>query len=308
MTPRNGLQPPCCASTSAPVNSRLALGTVRFGMPYGVDNNAPMMSLEAASSIVTQASTLGFTVLDTAVAYGESEARLGEIGVDHWRVVSKLPEIPSSCANIGDWIHQSVLGSLERLRTHKLYGLLLHEAQQLAGPHGDAIYEGLSAVKRLRLVEKIGVSIYAPDELFPLCARYRLDLVQASYNVIDRRLVTSGWLSRLHAAGTEVHARSLFLQGLLLMPARGRPAGFERWQTLWNLWESWLAQHGLSAIQGCLGFALAQPQFTHFVVGIDSVQHLQEIVACAGMPSAMPPNELASEDADLVNPSRWRLN
>ena len=277
-------------------------------MRYGIDNDAQMMSLAAAQSIVTNARALGFAVLDTAIAYGESEARLGEIGVDEWRVVSKLPEIPKLCANIGDWVHESVLGSLGRLRTKKLYGLLLHEAQQLAGPQGNAIYEALRAVKKLQLVEKIGVSIYAPDELTALCARYRLDLVQAPYNVIDRRLVTSGWLARLRAAGTEVHARSVFLQGLLLMPAAQRPASFDRWQSLWNLWDSWLAQQGMSAIQGCLGFALAHPELEHLVIGIDSVEHLQEIAACASARTAMPPDDLASEDVDLVNPSRWRLN
>jgi aryl-alcohol dehydrogenase-like predicted oxidoreductase len=277
-------------------------------MPYGIDNHAPMVSLQEAKSIVTRARALGFGTLDTAIAYGASEARLGEIGIDEWRVVSKLPEIPHSCADIGDWVHEAVLGSLKRLGTTRLYGLLLHEAQQLAGARGNAIYDALCAVKELRLVEKIGVSIYAPDDLKDLHPRYRLDLVQSPYNVIDRRLVTSGWLARLSDDGTEVHARSLFLQGLLLMPAAQRPANFSRWQPLWNLWESWLTEHGLSAIQGCLGFALAQPQFKHFVVGVDSVEHLQEIAAGASVRTAMPPEALASEDADLVNPSRWSVN
>jgi aryl-alcohol dehydrogenase-like predicted oxidoreductase len=277
-------------------------------MPYGIDNHAPMVPLEEAKSIVTHARVLGMGMLDTAIAYGKSESRLGEIGINEWRVVSKLPEIPYSCANIGDWVHDAVLGSLARLRTTSLYGLLLHEAQQLSGPRGNAIYDALCAVKERKLVEKIGVSIYAPDDLKDLHPRYRLDLVQAPYSVIDRRLVTSGWLSRLNDDGTEVHARSLFLQGLLLMPAASRPASFSRWQPLWNLWETWLSEHGLTAIQGCLGFALAQPQFKHFVVGIDSVQHLQEIAAGASVRTAMPPEALASEDADLVNPSRWSVN
>jgi aryl-alcohol dehydrogenase-like predicted oxidoreductase len=277
-------------------------------MRYGIDNDGEMLSLEAAQSIVTHAQALGFAVLDTAIAYGESEARLGAIGVAAWRVVSKLPAIPQSCTDIGAWVHREVLGSLGRLRANKLYGLLLHEAQQLAGPRGDGIYDALSAVKEVGLVEKIGVSIYAPDELASLCARFRLDLVQAPYNVIDRRLVTSGWLARLRDEGIEVHARSLFLQGLLLMPSARRPAHFSRWQSLWDLWESWLCEHGLTAIQGCLGFALAQPLFNHFVVGVDSVEHLQEIAACAGTRTAAPPDALASEDADLVNPSRWSVN
>jgi aryl-alcohol dehydrogenase-like predicted oxidoreductase len=277
-------------------------------MPYGIDNDAPMVSSEEAKSIVTRARALGWAMLDTAVAYGESEARLGEIGVKEWRVVSKMPAIPPSCADIADWVQRAVRGSLARLGTDKLYGLLLHEAQQLAGPRGAAIYEALSAVKELHLVEKIGVSIYAPDELTALCARYQFDLVQAPYNVIDRRLVTSGWLSRLRDEGTEVHARSVFLQGLLLMSATSRPASFNRWQPLWNLWQSWLDEEGLTALEGCLGFALAQNQFNHFVVGVDSVEHLQQIAACADERTAMPPDALASEDADLVNPSRWSVN
>jgi aryl-alcohol dehydrogenase-like predicted oxidoreductase len=290
------------------VSSRLALGTVRFGMPYGIDNDAPMVNREEAKSIVTRARALGWAVLDTAVAYGESEARLGEIGVKEWRVVSKLPSIPPSCVDIGDWVHRAARSSLARLGTEKLYGLLLHDAQQLTGPRGDAIYEALNAVKERHLVEKIGVSIYAPDELTALCARYRFDLVQAPYNVIDRRLVTSGWLARLRDEGTEVHARSLFLQGLLLMSAASRPASFSRWQPLWNLWQSWLDERGVSALEGCLGFAMAQPQINHFIIGVDSVEHLQQITACASTHTEMPPDALASGDADLVDPSRWSVN
>ena len=114
--------------------------------------------------------------------------------------------------------------------------------------------------------------------------------------------------ARLRAAGTEVHARSVFLQGLLLMSAASRPASFSRWQPLWNLWQSWLDKEGLTALEGCLGFALAQSQFNHFVVGVDSVEHLQQIAACAGARTAMPPDDLASEDVDLVDPSRWSIN
>jgi aryl-alcohol dehydrogenase-like predicted oxidoreductase len=105
-----------------------------------------------------------------------------------------------------------------------------------------------------------------------------------------------------------VHARSLFLQGLLLMPAESRPATFRRWQPLWNLWHTWLDEQELTALQACLGFALAQGEFNHFVVGVDSVQHLTEIAACAGARTAMAPDALASEDVDLVNPSRWSMN
>ena len=287
------------------MSSRLALGTVQFGAPYGIANQIGQVSRSEAAAILDYAVTAGLDTLDTASAYGESEQRLGEIGVEQWQIITKLPAVPEFCTDVHAWVQSSVLGSLERLRTPKLYGLLLHCGQQLFGPHGNDLYRALVAIKDEGKVEKVGVSIYAPSELEALWPNHQFDLVQAPFNVMDRRLATSGWLAWLHEAGIEIHVRSVFLQGLLLMNPSSRPSTFNRWQPLWQEWDRWLSEQALSPLQACLGFVLAHPEIDRVVVGVDSLMQLKGIIANAQMPTVEMPGTLVSEDIDLINPSRW---
>jgi aryl-alcohol dehydrogenase-like predicted oxidoreductase len=158
------------------------------------------------------------------------------------------------------------------------------------------------------MVDKIGVSIYNPHELEALTSRFRFDIVQAPFSVMDRRLATSGWLGRLHAAGTEVHVRSLFLQGLLLMHEAARPRYFDRWRPLFSEWQGWLDANALTALRACVGFALSHAEVDRAIVGVDSLEQLLALVAGASAPPVTVPNHLSSEDSALVNPSQWNLS
>lgn len=284
---------------------RLALGTVQFGLPYGVANKSGQVNYDEAAAILKHAWAAGIGTMDTAIAYGQSEQRLGEIGVDKWHVVTKLPEMPETCTKVSDWVRQSVGNSLERLKINRLHGLLLHRSQQLLTSRGEEIYTALLELKEQGYTEKIGVSIYNPEELDDLNPYFKLDIVQAPFNILDRRLKTSGWLNRMHKAGIEVHVRSVFLQGLLLMEATQRPEKFDRWKSLWNCWDSWLEEQDLTPVQACLGFALAQPGVDRVIVGVDNLGQLQEILSAAETSVPLPPTGLMTEDLDLIIPSRW---
>ena len=129
--------------------------------------------------------------------------------------------------------------------------------------------------------------------------------MQAPFNILDRRLVTSGWLARLYQAGTEVHIRSVFLQGLLLMDEANRPEKFNCWQPLWDEWRSWLIDHESTPLQACLGFAQSQPEISRIVLGVDSLQHLKGIIAASHLDSIAFPESLECIDKALVNPAGW---
>lgn len=284
---------------------KLALGTVQFGMPYGIANQAGQTSIKEVANILAHARKSGIDTIDTAINYGESEQRLGEIGVKSWQVVSKLSAVPENCEDVENWVRDSVLGSLERLRINKLHGLLMHQTQQLLGPQGNAIYRALSALKDQGRIEKIGVSIYTPEELDALWPRFQLDIVQAPFNILDRRLATSGWLARLHNASIEVHVRSVFLQGLLLMKAEDRPEYFSQWSSLWDQWHHWLDDIGLTPLQACLGFVLQSQEIGRVVIGVDSLKHLTEIISAAKMEAVSVLASLSTEDIKLLNPGNW---
>lgn len=284
---------------------KLALGTVQFGLSYGVANQQGQISYDEAQAIVEHARASGMDTLDTAIAYGDSERRLGEIGILDWQVVSKLPAIPEGCRDISKWVADAVNESLYRLKKKSLYGLLLHRPQQLVEQDGDRLYHTLHQLKRDGLVRKIGVSIYDPEELDALAGRYHLDIVQASFNIIDSRLIDSGWLSRLAEQGTELHVRSVFLQGLLLMTPSNRPKKFNRWASLWSRWENWLEHTGLTPLQACLCYALSFSQISKVIVGVDSLPQLKEILLAAAGPSPQIPDGLSTNDLNLVNPVNW---
>lgn len=287
-------------------NHRFVLGTVQFGLPYGIANQTGQVSHDETVRILDYAWTAGISTLDTAINYGESEQRLGKIGVKQWRVISKLSAIPKNCNDVAGWVQKEFAASLDRLKLSKLYGLLLHYSEQLLQFQGNDIYQALVTLKNQGKVEKIGLSIYTPDELEVVWPRYQFDLIQAPFNVMDRRLVSSGWLKRLHQEGVEVHARSIFLQGLLLMEPGSKPAIFNRWEPLLNQWHSWLKTQKLTTLQGCLGFALLHPEIDQVVVGIDNLKHLQQILACSEKPIKTPPLSLMSEDLNLINPRLWK--
>lgn len=287
---------------------RLALGTAQFGFSYGVANQGGQIPLTAAAEILSLGHERGVNTLDTAVAYGDSEDRLGQIGVRDWQVITKLPSLPDGVSNVGAWVAAQVADSLQRLRTTRLHGLLLHRPGQLLGAQGEKLYKALQTLRAQGVVAKVGISIYAPEELDELVSRFNLELVQAPFSILDRRLHHTGWLQRLTEMGIEVHVRSVFLQGLLLMPSCERPEYFARWQSLWDHWDSWLQGSRQTPLRACLGFALANPSIDRVIVGVDSLHQLQDILSITELPIVPPPEGLCSDDLDLVNPSRWVIN
>lgn len=284
---------------------RLALGTVQFGLPYGVANKSGQVSRAEAKLMLRLAFENGIDTLDTAMAYGESEKYLGEIGVETFKVVTKLPGMPNGCLDINNWIKEQVSSSLVRLGVGQIYGLLLHKSEDLLGPNGCELYRALDSLKEKGLVKKIGISIYSPNELEALKNDFSFDLVQAPFNLIDQRLLHSGWMQKLKDNGVEIHTRSVFLQGLLLMKEIDIPPKFSPWKYLWKKWHEWLAENNISALQSALAFSLSFPEISRVVVGADSHHQLMEIInATSNLLNADLPY-LLSTDEDLINPANW---
>lgn len=291
--------------SSSSRSSRIALGTAQFGLSYGIANAVGQVGRADVGAILALASRHAIDTLDTAVAYGESEQVLGDVGVAGWQVISKLPALPDHCPDVAGWVHGQVSDILHRLRIESLHGLLLHRPGQLLGPNGPALDDALREQRSLGKVQKIGVSIYEPEELDGLFDRMHFDIVQAPFNVMDDRLARSGWMERLTASDCELHVRSIFLQGLLLMDNKTRPPQFDRWRTLWDQWQGWLVESGLSPLQACVRHALSMPQIARVVVGVDSVAQLGQILEAASGDLPVLPATLKSQDSDLLNPSRW---
>lgn len=287
------------------MGSRLALGTVQFGRDYGIANNIGQVSASSARDIVAFAKQSDIDTLDTAIAYGDSEVVLGEIGVGQFKVVSKIPPVGVLRRLPPSWIADQLADSLSRLRINSLHGLLLHRPADLFGSCGEELRRQLLAQRDSGLVHKIGVSIYDPCEIEPILSALSVDLVQAPMNVFDRRLANSGWLARMHRAGIEVHVRSVFLQGLLLMPESQVPTQFTHWFPLLAQWRNHLKVSQQLPLHAALAHVLAYDEIGKIVVGCDSLSQLQQIVSASQTRPLRAPNVLDCDDTKLINPAEW---
>ena len=205
---------------------------------------------------------------------------------------------------IGAWGWHCFTANPYPTRMETLFRLMREAGITRYSAYSEDIHDDINKylIARLGLVEKIGVSVYSPSDLDDLSA-FHFDLVQAPLNILDRRLVASGWLSRLHESGTEVHVRSAFLQGLLLM--EHRPVYFQAWEPLLKRYDDWIEVSGLTRVEACLRFALAHPEVSRVVVGVDSVEQLREALRAERGRGVYPPGDLQSYDDRLLNPSNW---
>ena len=154
-------------------------------------------------------------------------------------------------------------------------------------------------------IVKIGVSVYNHSQLQSILDNFDIDLVQLPFNILDRRMIDSSMLATLRSKGTEVHARSVFLQGLLLMSEQNRPDKFNRWSGLWKIWHEWLNDNQITALEATIRHAVSMPEISKVLVGVDTADQLKEIFISSSGVLPNIPDELFTNDADLLNPSNW---
>lgn len=287
------------------VVSKLVLGTAQFGFKYGVANQGGMISIDEGKKIFSCAVAANINTLDTAIAYGQSQYSLGQLGVVGWNVISKLSKLPNEVKDVDGWVESQIVSALKILGINQLYGVLLHQSSHNSEAENLKLFNALQKLKDSSLIGKLGVSIYNPSELDSLFDKVNLDLVQAPFNIFDRRLLQSEWMTRMKNIGIEIHVRSVFLQGLLLMSASSRPAKFEQWKSLWRLWDDWLLNHGISAMEACIAYVCSQPEVDKVIIGVDNASQLQQIINAQHQKLSSAPDFSKFADEKLTNPSLW---
>jgi aryl-alcohol dehydrogenase-like predicted oxidoreductase len=290
----------------------LCLGTAQFGLPYGITNTAGQVAELEVRALLAEAAAAGVAWLDTAQAYGEAEAVLGRtLPPGHgFQLISKLPAQNQSAFTAEDRLawDQALERSCARLGEPRLDALLLHSAADLRKPGGEHLRQWLLSLRERGLVRRLGVSIYAPDDLDGVAPEL-LDLVQLPLSLYDQRLLADGTIARLRAQGCAVHARSLYLQGLLLSPADSWPAWVDPASREHHASLEQLAiDRDCSLLECALGFARSQVDLEAVVLGLCSCRELQQLLQAWGRISPWQEGEWrtwALPDAAILDPRHW---
>jgi len=277
---------------------RLGIGTVQFGQAYGISNRRGQVPLNDVRDILARAERGGVSLLDTAASYGEAEEVLAQMNTQCFRIVTKT-------TGIGRGVDAVVARARQSVKTLGRVDLLLvHSVGDLQGAKGDDLWQALKGLKADGAVGGIGISAYAAEDPVNLAERFRPDAMQVPFSLLDQRLLRDGSLARLKELGVEVHARSLFLQGLLFMdrpPVKLAHAG-----PMLDSVKALVKAAKTTLLDAALGFVLSRPEVDFAVIGVTGEQQLKEILAAVAAPApALDWEACALNDARLLTPSLW---
>ena len=289
--------------------SKIGIGTAQWGMNYGVANKHGQTPQEEVRRILKFAQAAGIALLDTAPLYGNSELVLGQESLSSFRVVTKTPKL-DTCPNMNeatDYLRRTLDSSLKNLQLDSIYGLLIHNADDILSPNGSRLVDSLQEYKSHGLISKIGISIYDSSQIRMALDLFRPDIVQVPLNVLDQRLIRDGSVARLSRLGIEVHTRSTFLQGLLLMSANKIPRYFKPWMPLLSGWHRFCDDHSTSPLHAALSFVCGLKEVSHTLVGVEDKKQLVEILGEPNAIENMDFDQFASDDPKILNPGLWKL-
>jgi D-threo-aldose 1-dehydrogenase len=282
----------------------IGLGTAQLGSAYGISNCRGQVPPGEARAILARAQAVGITVLDTAAVYGNAEEMLGSIlpADAPFRIVTKTLPLSRGLAAVAERARRSVALSGRR----SLDTLLVHSASDLASSDGPDLWNALERLRDQGLFRRIGISAYYTDDPRALAHRFRPSVMQLPVSLLDQRCIADGTLLELKRLGIEVHARSIFLQGLLLMAPQDVPAKFDRAAPALSRIRARIAEAGSSPLQAAIRFILDRPEIDVALVGVTRKSELNEVVSAAMSASPMLNwGACALEDPFVLTPSLW---
>lgn len=276
---------------------KIGLGSVQFGCDYGISNASGRTPADEVARILSAARAAGIDTIDTAPLYGGSESALGLAGVSGFRIVTKTVKRDPGLSDAENEarLRAAFAASLEKMRIASCHALMFHEARDLLSPCGPRLWSAAMELAGRGLAERVGVSVYDPASLELVLDKFEVGIVQVPVNILDQRFLPM--LPELKARGVEVHSRSAFLQGLLLMGEP--PAYFDRVRKILDSIPEPRLASALSFLKGCEGI-------DRIVVGVCSERELSEIVSMYG--AVAPQADWSAfrvDDESVINPSAW---
>lgn len=281
---------------------KITLGTVQFGIQYGISNTHGVPSDSELESIFSVASELGIKQLDTAKAYGNAEERIGQLSNSKFDIITKFPNIASK-----EDLGLALSESLQKLNVSSIYGYLAHNADVLI--QNPSLWEVLLEAKKEGKIKKIGYSLYTPEQLVRLLDLNCIpDLVQLPYSILDRKFEKQ--LSILKQLGTEVHVRSVFLQGLYFMNPNKLPEKLQPLRDSLLELKKLCIESNVSVGEVALNYVISNPNIDKLVIGIETAEQLRENI---NLVTNWKSNKvlfskieaIEIKDKSLLNPVNW---
>ena len=284
------------------MKSKIILGTVQFGVNYGINNVVGQVSQEEVVRILKIAEDSGVMTLDTSAGYGQSEFVLGKAmkeSLTHFNIVSKYPKTDKG-------VRETFKESLRQLDVDSIYGYLVHLFK--CYEDNPSIFDEMTALKNEGKIQKVGFSLYHVGQLQCLLDRnVKFDILQFPYNIFDRQF--ESYMPKLVEMGVEIHTRSAFLQGLFFKDINTLPEKLKPLKSYLTTLHQYCNDEGITIEQIAFGYVLANEYVKGALIGVDNHTQLEANLKVASHQLHQKDidfiRSIAIKEKELLNPVNW---
>jgi len=275
------------------------IGSANFTQKYGAD---PIkIKIKEIKKIIDLSKRNSIYKIDTADSYFKSNILFKNIDKKFQFITKMVPDERWESLN---YCRLKLNNHFKNFNGNKVETLLFHDSQILLKKNGSKIFKNIETFKK-KYFEKIGLSIYDTKNLNYIISNYNIDIIQCPYNILDKRIVNSGWIKKLKDKGIETHVRSIFLQGLLVNKQVYKKKYFNKWKKKISDWFLWLENNNISPLDYCLS-DLLNYDFDQIVIGVNNYANLKEIINFKVIKKKYKFLNLKKNDLNLIDPRNWK--
>lgn len=292
------------------IADKIVLGTVQFGLKYGINNNVGKPNEKLVESILNLAFSNGIHILDTAEIYGNAQELIGNYHKSSENRFNIITKFSSSRNDLPQNLTERIKKNLETLGTSSLYAYMFHSFHDFK-KYFNTYKAEIKQLKKSTIFRKFGVSVYTNDEIEELLQYEEVDLIQLPFNLLDNTVQRSSVIKKAKAKGIEIHTRSAFLQGLFFMDPKTLPAHLLALGPYLNEINKISEKHDLNVSSLSLNYVVQQPYIDNVLIGVETLHQLQDnlnaLQNTISRDAVQQIDSIAVKEIDLLNPSKWQI-
>lgn len=288
--------------------NKIILGTVQFGLNYGVNNNDGKPSKKKVQNILDCAYSNGIRFLDTAEAYGDSQMRIGEYHTKSKNRFNVITKFFANSESLSKSILDRVNNNINNLSVKSLYCYMFHSFKDYKNYY-PLYKKDLSVLKQKGKIKKIGVSVYMNDELNEVLKNNDIDLVQLPFNLLDNSKKREQILLKAKSLNIEIHSRSVFLQGLFFKDEKNIPSKLNKLRPYLSKLSDLVTKSKINDL--ALNYVCSKDYIDRVLIGVDNVDQLKRNIKsldqCLTKNKFMEVDAIDVKNDFLLNPSNWKI-
>ena len=279
---------------------KIIIGTANFSLEYGIVNNFKKIKTDEIKKVIKTCEDNNLNFIDTAKGYGDSEKLIGEYKKKNFNIITKIPKIYlQEEKKITNYITDLIHDSLKKLKVKNFYAILLHDENQLLSKNSKYIYKILKKLQKKKLFNKLGVSFYCPKKLIKTISLFNIDVVQLPINYLNQTFLNENLLSLLKKKNIEIHARSIFQQGILIK----KNIKIKKFKNFSNYLDLWHKESKFSRLETAINFIDSQRYIDKYIIGFQNSKQILQILNTKKVKITSYPDY---KDNYLKDPRRWK--